>query len=340
MKITLRAFWGLIITMSIQSLLAENWLDGSLASRVQTRRLNKYLMSIPSNDPKVNALQLNKQLARAGLPTIEVDNPSFRVNLALMVGFVGSNVIGAEFYDGKHKFCLPCTIGHNNFQWGITQHKLTPPHKSGDYYSYLQCLDQIPGAQVRVSDKRSSTTRFAAIPGTAEGKKGFYVYTDSKVYFYQAEMPKIGQHFISYLVTLPDGVKSAVSFRIPYDPDRTSIQDSEFETGEANREFLESTGGTDLGMGRGDKKTAEANNAILKAVSNQYENLLKADDVAKTRVSHSDICNSMDTCENVKALNGAKPNLLKFRKAFNCVTPQQRVDEGNDSKQGSMRTVE
>ena len=345
MGIILRITVGWVIVLSFQPLFANSLSNGSLASKRQIKSLNIYLMSIPSNDPKVNAIQLNKQLAKVGLPTINVNSPSFKVNLAYMVGFSGSHVIGAEFYDGKHKFCLPCTIGHNNFQWGITKHYLRSLNKSGDYYSYLQCLNHIPGSYIRVSHQKHSTTRFVAIPGKADGREGFYVYTDDKVYFYQAKMPELGQHFTSYLITLPDGVKSAVSFRIPYDPNRTVVQDRELQTREGNRQVLESMReSTDLGTGSRDKKTIESNNVLVRAIANQYENLLEANTLERIGISDSDICKSINICEKVKPLNKAQPDLTKFKTAFNCAVPQQRsnplnINKANGSEDGSERAV-
>jgi hypothetical protein len=93
--------------------------EKSVSTIEQERVLHQYLMRIKSNDPRVNANELNKKLKELGLPTVDVNSPSFRFKVSKANGSGGSEIVGAEIRDGKNRFCLPCQTGWNEFASGI-----------------------------------------------------------------------------------------------------------------------------------------------------------------------------------------------------------------------------
>jgi len=99
----------------------ETILSGSATSIDDLIKLHKKLMSIPSNDPKVNANQLNRILIEHNLPTIDVANKNFKLYPTTLNMTGMSSVIGVSIEDGKNVFCLPCSEpgGWNSFVWGI-----------------------------------------------------------------------------------------------------------------------------------------------------------------------------------------------------------------------------
>jgi hypothetical protein len=105
---------------SIETFEAQG-IKGSLSSREQDKILQEAVLSVPSNDPKINAIELNKKLKELGLPLIDVNSPDLKVSPTMENGFAASTLIGAEFSDGKHRYCLPCENGWNSFESGISK---------------------------------------------------------------------------------------------------------------------------------------------------------------------------------------------------------------------------
>lgn len=66
---------------------------------------------------------LNATLTNLQLPRIDVQNATYK--LSEIIGFIArdpndmSPIQGLQIDDPTHTYCLPCTIEHNRFAWGI-----------------------------------------------------------------------------------------------------------------------------------------------------------------------------------------------------------------------------
>jgi len=91
--------------------------DGSLITSYEGRRLANILQY--SNDDYLTYVnRLNYELERKQLPLIDTDNEVFLEEVFLN-GIIGSDFVGVEINDGLHRYCLPCDLGWNYFDYGI-----------------------------------------------------------------------------------------------------------------------------------------------------------------------------------------------------------------------------
>ncbi|MEO0335785.1 MAG: hypothetical protein AAF202_05300, partial [Pseudomonadota bacterium] len=168
-------------------------LENSQISQQQAEELLNHLFTIHSNDPRTNAMALNQKLREMGLPLLDIESDDFSMNLTYLRGIAGSSVVGAEFSDGSIRVCLPCDTGWNSFEYGLVENAMNPIDLSGQYAGHLTCLSQIPKVDYHVSDRKQSPSRFVAIPGSAEGRDGFYAFTDGEAFFYDFDFSPLDQ---------------------------------------------------------------------------------------------------------------------------------------------------
>ncbi len=95
-------------------------IDGSIVAKeslAQTYRVVLAELNSHATNEE-SAGRINVELARLQLPQIQFKN--MKIQFSQMSGFDSSDTVGVEITDGVNRFCLPCTLGHNSFAFGIT----------------------------------------------------------------------------------------------------------------------------------------------------------------------------------------------------------------------------
>jgi hypothetical protein len=93
----------------------------SIATEAQLRtlveRIHPHVTKI--EDRRQALVELNSLLRAMELPTIDLDSPDLVVRPAYFKGTFTSELVGFGVSDGRHHFCLPCSVAHNGFRYSI-----------------------------------------------------------------------------------------------------------------------------------------------------------------------------------------------------------------------------
>ena len=111
---------------SSRGLTEQDVMPGSIANISQLEILRDVVRSeIKGNrSDRESVAVMNKSLVAQGLPPITYGSRDYNLKGTSINGFAGSTPIGVEIIDGQYKYCLPCTIGWNSFQYGILKYEI------------------------------------------------------------------------------------------------------------------------------------------------------------------------------------------------------------------------
>jgi len=330
---------------------------GSLITQDQAEQISKIISSSikPTDgfdvvsDEVIN--KINKKLKELNVPEI-VNSPDLKSHLSLLIGYTGSELVGAGFLDGKNKFCFPCTLGHNNFVWGITPYKKSKRNTGGQFYNTLQCFESL--LTLTAADKNTinsydyPATRILPIVGKDANRDGFYVVTDETIYFYTAELPvgfknnaNDSDFFRLNRIELPNektaviGLYKGILDKSVYAA--TVPESTPFVNFPRNNSPIPLLSG-------GDKITPESLNALRNELTKQLDTVAfpKKDSLRFVpKPSVDKICPALDVCKKDTVLmnNVVTEKFKEYKKEFGCYTNSIKNSNTNapESAEGAVR---
>lgn len=158
--------------------------DEEIALVLEQMKATLKEMKVPANllpkhlkDPLFNH-KFSKQLLTS-FKDIEplkkfIEDGDFEITPALMIGFADSSVVGLELKSENYKLCLPCTVNHNSFVFGMIENKT----KSKKVGNEMKCAKIVDG--LAYQRNFSNHLNALVLPYTnASKEKGHIIYQNS-----------------------------------------------------------------------------------------------------------------------------------------------------------------
>lgn len=222
------------IAQDTWSLVSTEIAPASVANRSQLKELHTNVMrQIETKTSNAESLaELNAQLKRLSLPEVQIGNDELQVTITPLVSFASSSPVGVEIRDGKNRYCLPCSIGHNDFLIGIVPFQKSARNKTGKYHQALKCFETIQAKYVDglngyVNTENWQQKRFLPAAVVSDHLNGVMVLTDDEVRYFEFQRPE--GYAKAALFQLSDRTVQLVWRNSPLGKDQVSVTESDRE---------------------------------------------------------------------------------------------------------------
>ncbi|MEW6056295.1 MAG: hypothetical protein AB1540_06745 [Bdellovibrionota bacterium] len=215
-------------------------IPGSIGDEKQLGELYEVVRKeLRSGRPDAESIQiLNQALKERGLPQIETGSKDFSLSPALMVGFASSDIVGVEIRDGRHLFCLPCRVGHNEFRRGLLPWAKSERDPKGPYFALINKVAAMEryGRNGTTNSKVWPDPRRVFFVVNEKADQGVMVFTDSGIEFFEVAL-SIKSYFEFHVLQPTQGkafgvvirrdINDETVFSVEQDwPDRFSADDA------------------------------------------------------------------------------------------------------------------
>lgn len=169
----------------------------SIANKSKLKQLHEVIMEeIESKRSNKDSLRIiNEKIKGLKLPEIDTNSENLKISIAHLSGFASSSDVGAQIRDGKHRYCLPCQIGHNKYMIGVFKYEMSPRNPEGKFYPVLKCFEKIQSQYIGylsgyVNSQNWPQKKFLSAAISNGKHEGALVVTDEEVNFYNYTFPE------------------------------------------------------------------------------------------------------------------------------------------------------
>ena len=152
----------------------------------------KYLNDKPFD--KTLLKLLNKKLLEFNIPTVQLVSEDLSITPVFRNGALSSKQIGLEIRDGKHRYCLPCSTGHNSYISGVFTFEKSKRNKNAKYYPALKCIETIQEGNLAYLNGYLNIDNWPQkrfLPSVIDQNifEGVLIVTDEAIAFYEYLFP-------------------------------------------------------------------------------------------------------------------------------------------------------